>query len=841
MANWAIVIGVDQYWNPGACLRGAVRDALRMRAWLLSGDGGGVPAENLTLLLSPAADSPEVDITGVIPATRDNIVLALDDLLQASSGQGERFFFYFAGHGATARIDFSNQDSIVPADFTPRLTSKAIPLRSIFEYLQASQFGEQFFFVDACRNIPWEGEEREFRVGPLDVPRRPQPPVPPQFIMYATAPLLRAVELRQPGDERGVFTEALLAGLRGGGQAKVWDDMAQAYVLRWDRLFQYVDSQVRDLLARQRSLDGEGAPDSTPEADDGARDARPSGAPGRQRAGSWPQQPRQAGERGSENPVLARFAAGAFSGEALEVDLEPEEAAEEVEIVVGDLSGEVDRRSGIGELPVRFLLPPKTYSVRARARTYRPQMPYYPVDLYGPQALQVRLVSSPEVAFSLESLRPAPAPKGRAGEAGPGIIHLSAPDPLARIELADNAGWRLAVGEGSLRLDGRPPGFYRARLVTPEGRYAEKLIELLPGEEESVRLEAPPPPASPLFRQVAARAGLVVAGDNTLRGRYAAPFMGLWEPAEGSEPLAAARLSTLLALAGGAANGSQVDGAPRWGDVGFSAFTDLVGGEAGSGLQILFGIEAAGEREAEAYLARLRLRCWTQGQAPPADAASPIPVPDLPGLAQFAWPLSPGACWLSIETPEQRPVAFATAVLPGRPTLVVFTRSPEGEVSLHQYLSLAPYTMLRRSELIQRACTAGSLEASSQNVLDLLQGNWFEPLAACLAGRAALAADPANQPLGAAVERLIHDFGGLADGHVLHAARLEAQGGREPAAAYRTALALGLPLLAESLVQLQEGMARHGIEHERAAVLHTVHEQRVRGLLWTAVPVEDLA
>jgi len=203
VANWALVIGVDQYWTPAACLRGAVRDALEMRAWLLSAEGGNVPADNLFLLLSPAADSAKVDISPVPSATRDNIVLILDDLLQASGGQGERFFFYFAGHGATARIDFSNQDSIVPTDFTPRLTAKAIPLRSIFEHLQASQFGEQFFFVDACRNIPWEKEEREFRVGPLDVPRRPEPPVPPQFIMYATAPLLRALYPGPPGRAAG--------------------------------------------------------------------------------------------------------------------------------------------------------------------------------------------------------------------------------------------------------------------------------------------------------------------------------------------------------------------------------------------------------------------------------------------------------------------------------------------------------------------------------------------------------------------------------------------------------------------------------------------------------------
>lgn len=53
MANWAIVIGIDKYWTPSACLSGAVRDALRMREWLLEADGGGVPPANHLLLLSP--------------------------------------------------------------------------------------------------------------------------------------------------------------------------------------------------------------------------------------------------------------------------------------------------------------------------------------------------------------------------------------------------------------------------------------------------------------------------------------------------------------------------------------------------------------------------------------------------------------------------------------------------------------------------------------------------------------------------------------------------------------------------------------------------------------------
>lgn len=981
MANWALVIGVDQYWAPEACLRGAVRDALRMRTWLLSSEGGDVPAENLFLLLSPTPDSPQININRssgeVRSATRDDIVLALDDLLQASGGQGERFFFYFAGHGATARIDFSNEDSIVPTDFTPRLTAKAIPLRSIFEYVQASRFEEQFFFIDACRNIPWEKEEREFRVGPLDVPRRPEPPVPPQFIMYATAPLLRAAELREPGDERGVFTQALLAGLEGEGQAKVWDDRTQGYVLHWDRLFQYVDAQVCELMAGQRSVDdtaGGAGSREVEHRDTGARDAR-----GRQQPATWPQRPRQAGERGGENPALGCFAADAFPGETLEVDLDPGEAAPEAEIVVGDLGGEVERRSNIDELPVRFLLPPKTYSVRARARAYRPEVPYYPIDLYGPQSLEVRLLLSSDEMLGLEEALPGLGPvsrprrylpedlreealsaargmadererakalltlcrrlperlrrgvlgealeavrgindeqaqaealvelgphlsqdllaealaaaqaigaepwraealaglqsppllpKGRGQETEPGILSLTAADPLAQIELADSAGRRLTVGEGSLLLPNQAPGFYRARLVTPEGGHTEKLLELLPGEQEAVQLEAPVPSDSLLFRQLAERGRLDLGRDNMLRPASAAAAnrfmiaMPAVPPREAIGAMATARLSTLLALAGGAANEPEAPEALRLSRVGVRSLRQLAGGgagsEASSGVQILLGVDAAGADEAESYLAQTRLRCWAPGEVPSREAAVPLAVPDLPGLAQFAWTREPGACWLAIETPEQRPVAFVATVLPGRLTLVVFTRGLGGEIALHQYLPLlatdegddartardgrtgARYSMLQRSELIQRAYAAGYLEVGSANVLDLLRGKWFEPLAACLAGYALLGADPLEEVLRQGVDILTESFAGLPDSHVLHAAYLEAVGDGDAAAAYRAALDQGLPMLDESLVRLWTGVVRHEIEHGSMGLVQRVYERRVRGLLWAAVSVEDL-
>src|SRR3954447_6831325 len=58
MSNWAIVIGIDKYWTDSANLRGAVRDALAMREWLVDPAGGGVPPGNPAPLLRRPAGEP---------------------------------------------------------------------------------------------------------------------------------------------------------------------------------------------------------------------------------------------------------------------------------------------------------------------------------------------------------------------------------------------------------------------------------------------------------------------------------------------------------------------------------------------------------------------------------------------------------------------------------------------------------------------------------------------------------------------------------------------------------------------------------------------------------------
>ena len=805
MANWAIVIGIDQYLTPEVCLKGAVRDAMRMCEWLLKVDGGAVPPRNLTLLLSPQSgihNSPGLE---VLPATRGVAVQAVEQLLRRSGGTGERFFFYFSGHGATSRMDYSNESGVLFSDFTTLETTNSLTLRSICELFQSTQFREQFFIIDACRNIPWEDE---YRLGEYPKPRNATLPVPPQFVMYATSPGLKAALLQQVGNAGSVFTDALLEALGGAGDAKVWDDQAQQYILRWSNVFKYVESTVKS-----RKL---------PAGDE------------------LVQEPRQAGEHGSENPDLGHFSEADFDKATLDVNLAPVGVAPQVEIVIGDLSGEVARQQSITKLPVQFTLKPRTYSVRAGVQRYRSERPYYPVDVYGPTTLSVEFLLGERATPSLTPV--AELAKGLERDRTPGNITVEARDELVKVELLDASGRVVAAGEGTVQGLKLAPGFYRARLSTPEGNQVEELIELQPGDpQHRVLLRAPAPPDSTLFRAMTDKAGIRVESSNRI------------DPSEAVGQVATAQVSTLLALAGGAANEEGQDAGRKLRQIGVSSFQALTGQLAKNGVEILFGIEGDSPTDVNAYISSIKLRCWPlQGEMPNSDDR-PSMLPSTVGLAQFAWSTQSGQHWLSIQSPDQRPVTLAVTVLPHHLALIVFHRGVAGGVNIYQYLpSLRPgdssdasalpqrFSVLRRSELIQRSYLSGRLEEPGQNAVELLYAKWVEPIAGCLGGYILLKVNPDHRLLPVATENMVRNYGELSDSHVVRAVYLAHRGDDEHAqASFQTALDRGLPVMSDGLSLLVDGIQRYNIQHTRVGFIQDVFRNRVRGLLWTAVPVAE--
>jgi uncharacterized caspase-like protein len=253
MANWAIIIGINHYQARDACLKGGVRDALRMRDWLR--DGAAVPKANQLLLLGQCPEERRLPEAQTVPVTRRVTEEFFERLIQRSGGEGERLFFYFSGHGLSARENYDDDDAIVLSDYSDAYTEgSSLGLNSIFQYFRATSFRDQFFFIDACRNMPFEGE---FRIGHV-MPRTRDPGQPPvqQFRCFATSPGVQAREIGEVGAERAAFTEVLLDGLNGKGSAKQWDQHAEKYVVRWDGLFRYVEQTME---GKKVSVSGQAA------------------------------------------------------------------------------------------------------------------------------------------------------------------------------------------------------------------------------------------------------------------------------------------------------------------------------------------------------------------------------------------------------------------------------------------------------------------------------------------------------------------------------------------------------------------------------------------------------
>src|SRR5258708_35853699 len=99
--HFALVIGINdypEYGSRGRSLKGAVRDAQRFAAWLQDTDsGGGLLPQNCRLIVS--SGNPLAPLHADIDAALQYI------WTQSRASGGDRFYFYFSGHGLSAQAD----------------------------------------------------------------------------------------------------------------------------------------------------------------------------------------------------------------------------------------------------------------------------------------------------------------------------------------------------------------------------------------------------------------------------------------------------------------------------------------------------------------------------------------------------------------------------------------------------------------------------------------------------------------------------------------------------------------------------------------------------------------
>ena len=692
-----------------------------------------------------------------------------------------------------------------------------------------------------------------------------------QFILYSTSPRSKSWEGLlspddPPGSEQGAFTGALLDGLKGQGTALLYNVNDNEYVVNTNSLFDHVIKKVidRNIFVFKDPVH------------------------------PVIQRPKKGGENAG-NPVLARFQVDDINPQPLELFVEPTDVWPSATLEISDQIHDFKQVFDPPVTGVPLSLPPlkpMTYTVRASAPSYVLEGKNRKVksfDLYEPTKFTVRLVPLEVEVIPQDSSPPMrPSPRGGVHGSGGGrasggtattgssaggavssgglrglddfvsapwinsrgipsanegatdtlsrqevslkeLTHLivEASDPLSPLEITDSMGVLMKAGQGRIKLTGLEPGFYRARLITPEGHGVEEIIELSQGETEVARLDAPAPPKTKLLEEVIEAANFLVQDDNTL------------DVSKTVGPIASAQLSTILALAADVANQDGPWGT-RLKGLGFIPFKDVVPAGTISGLQIISGVDFTMPEEASEYISHARLRLWPQGQQIPELSEPPMLLTSVAGIAEFAKATQPEPHWLAVEIQGQMPVAFALCMLPQRLTMLVFHRDVEGRMRIFQYLpglnpdeSSGP-DMIRRLELMQRFYLSGRFNNAYELAKDPLNAEVVDPLVCCLGGHLAIKLNEV-EGLSIAATKMNRFYSQMSDGFVLMGEYETLMGRTNRAAeAFREALEHKLPIFADGLARLYDGVQRYNIDHPSVNLLTRIFDNRIRGLLWSA-------
>lgn len=217
MANrddWALAVGITEYpdINGLSPLDGAEDDALDFLAWVTDPTGGAVPDAQAQLLVTSQFHPPAPPHNGRAPSR--NLV---DDwckriLHKDGAGRaGRRLYLYFSCHGFAPS---TNDIACLTADATDLMFSHVHCNGWADAFYQLGKFDEIVLFADCCRTsirqAPLVG------TGVSDVSNKAGIGERKRFYGLAAPVNQKAMQVPdREGNPRGVFTMALMDGLRG--------------------------------------------------------------------------------------------------------------------------------------------------------------------------------------------------------------------------------------------------------------------------------------------------------------------------------------------------------------------------------------------------------------------------------------------------------------------------------------------------------------------------------------------------------------------------------------------------------------------------------------------------
>lgn len=247
MAARALIIAIENYdqvadSSMAKVLPGTLQTGLSMRSWLqASWQAAGRPLEDTQILFCSEPPQPVIGGTG---ASLNDIKRAMQRLQQDGRDVTEELYVFFSGHGFLLEQDTDRSDFVVTSDFESMSLSGQCCLKVDFLVAWLSAHlgaGRHVHFIDACRNI----------LDPSLIAAANGMPLPwnpsgagraSSFVLQSTAPGATAAVA-------GPFPTALLAGLKGAGVAKVWDDRYEdGMIVQFDSL----SRQIRASMAGQK-------------------------------------------------------------------------------------------------------------------------------------------------------------------------------------------------------------------------------------------------------------------------------------------------------------------------------------------------------------------------------------------------------------------------------------------------------------------------------------------------------------------------------------------------------------------------------------------------------------
>jgi hypothetical protein len=216
--DWAIVVGIWTYPDLGN-LTGPQNDAKAFADWVRSPAGGGVPENHVRLILSSDfAPADSASLAEPTPGRVEALFDELDDVAQRNKDRmeglrvGRRLYLYMAGHGCAPILD---ESVLLMANATRRRAGYHIPGKPWANWFyRAGYFDEILLFMDCCRE--------NYPQAPLNVPSYIDVTAPDAVDrgrrLFAFGTKWSRLARERPMDDgtvRGVFTAALLEGLKG--------------------------------------------------------------------------------------------------------------------------------------------------------------------------------------------------------------------------------------------------------------------------------------------------------------------------------------------------------------------------------------------------------------------------------------------------------------------------------------------------------------------------------------------------------------------------------------------------------------------------------------------------